>query len=56
MTSKPQKRRSELIQILSDMSKNWSRWTSADWGPLEDELSMIEEQEDKRRRRGCTTA
>jgi hypothetical protein len=32
------KRRLEIINALSDMSKDWSRWTSDDWQPLEKEL------------------
>jgi hypothetical protein len=43
MTMKPKakRRRIELIKILSDMSRNWSRWTAADWQPLEAELREL---------------
>lgn len=36
-----QRRRIEIIKILSDMSRNWSRWTTADWQPLENELKEL---------------
>jgi hypothetical protein len=35
------KRRAEIIKTMSDMSKDWSRWTAADWQPLEDELKQL---------------
>jgi len=41
MTRKQQKRRIEIIKILSDMSRDWSRWTAADWQPLESELREL---------------
>jgi hypothetical protein len=34
-------RRVAIIKILSDMSRDWSRWTAADWKPLEDELAEL---------------
>jgi hypothetical protein len=34
-------RRVEIIKTLSDMSKDWSRWTAADWQPLEQELREL---------------
>ena len=41
MTRKQQKRRIEIIKILSDMSRDWGRWTAADWAPLEKELQEL---------------
>ena len=41
MARKQQKRRIEIIKILSDMSRDWSRWTAADWQPLERELEAL---------------
>jgi len=35
------RRRIEIIKILSDMSRDWSRWTAADWQPLESELKEL---------------
>jgi hypothetical protein len=35
------RRRIEIIKILSDMSRDWSRWTAADWQPLEAELAVL---------------
>jgi hypothetical protein len=34
-------RRMEIIKILSSMSRNWSKWTCADWQPLERELAYL---------------
>jgi len=34
-------RRIEIIKILSDMSRDWSRWIAADWQPLENELKEL---------------
>ncbi len=34
-------RRIEIIKILSEMSRNWSQWRSADWKPLEYELAYL---------------
>lgn len=36
------KRRMAIIGILSNMSRDWSRYTAADWGPLEAELRSLE--------------
>lgn len=41
LTKKQRRRRIEIIKILSDMSRDWSRWTSADWQPLESELKEL---------------
>lgn len=41
MTRKQQKRKIEIIKILSDMSRDWSKWTCADWQPLEKELDSL---------------
>ena len=41
MTKAAKRRRIEIIKILSDMSRDWSRWTAADWAPLEAELAKI---------------
>lgn len=35
------RRRIEIINILSDMSRDWSKWTVADWQPLENELKAL---------------
>lgn len=35
------RRRTLIIKILSDMSRDWSRWTAADWQPLENELKEL---------------
>ncbi len=40
MTRK-QKRRIEIIRILSDMSRDWSKWHCDDWQPLERELANL---------------
>jgi hypothetical protein len=34
-------RRADLIRRLSDMSRDWSQWTVADWNPLEAELKEL---------------
>jgi hypothetical protein len=39
--TKKQKRRIEIIKILSGMSRDWSKWTCADWQPLETELETL---------------
>jgi len=39
--SKRLKRRAAIIRILSDMSRDWSKWTCADWQPLEKELEGL---------------
>lgn len=36
-----QRRRTEIIKILSDMSRDWSRWSACDWQPLETELKSL---------------
>lgn len=36
------KRRSAIIRILSEMSRDWSRYTAADWQPLEAELATLQ--------------
>ncbi len=36
-----QKRRAEIISLLVEMSRDWSKWTSADWLPLERELARL---------------
>jgi hypothetical protein len=41
MTKAKRRRRIEIIKILSDMSRDWSRWTAADWQPLENELEKL---------------
>jgi hypothetical protein len=41
MSTRKQKRRIEIIKILSDMSRDWSLWTAADWQPLESELEAL---------------
>jgi len=41
LTAKQRKRRAAIIRILSDMSRNWSQWTCADWQPLERELETL---------------
>jgi hypothetical protein len=41
MTTKVKRRRIEIIRILSDMSRDWSRWSAADWQPLEAELREL---------------
>ena len=39
------KRRSFLIKMLSDLSKNgWENAHEADWKPLEDELAILERE------------
>ena len=35
------KRRVEIIALLSMMSRDWSKWTAADWQPLERELGRL---------------
>jgi len=35
------RRRIVIIKILSDMSRDWSKWTAADWQPLENELKEL---------------
>lgn len=35
------RRRTLIINILTDMSRDWSRWTAADWQPLENELKEL---------------
>jgi len=35
------RRRAEIIAILSMMSRDWSKWTAADWQPLERELERL---------------
>jgi hypothetical protein len=40
--TKQRRRRTLIIKILSDMSRDWSRWTAADWQPLE--LKELEER------------
>jgi hypothetical protein len=40
--SKAQRRRRiEIIKVLSDMSRDWSKWTASDWQPLESELKEL---------------
>jgi hypothetical protein len=41
LTKKQRRRRIEIINILSAMSRDWSRWTAADWQPLENELKEL---------------
>jgi len=41
MTKAKQRRKIEIIKILSDMSRDWSQWTAADWQPLETELKEL---------------
>ncbi len=41
MAKAKQRRRLEIIKALSDMSRDWSRWTAADWQPLERELAAL---------------
>lgn len=41
MTKKQRRRRIEIINALSAMSRDWSRWTAADWQPLETELKEL---------------
>ena len=41
LTNKQHRRRIEIIKILSDMSRDWSRWTASDWQPLENELKEL---------------
>jgi hypothetical protein len=41
MKKRNQKRRLEIIAILTDMSRDWTRWTAADWLPLEAELNAL---------------
>lgn len=41
LTKAQRQRRSAIIAILSDMSRDWSKWTAADWKPLEDELREL---------------
>ena len=36
-----QKRRSAIIAELSRMSRDWGRYTAADWAPLERELESL---------------
>jgi hypothetical protein len=42
LTAKQRRRRIEIINILSEMSRDWSKWTAADWGPLEAELKGLQ--------------
>ena len=42
LKQRPNKRRSELIRILSEMSRDWSLYTAADWLPLEAELELTD--------------
>ncbi len=37
--TKAKRRRVEIINLLSEMSRDWSRWSAADWKPLELELA-----------------
>jgi len=39
--TKKQKRRSVIIAELARMSRDWSRYTAADWQPLERELESL---------------
>jgi hypothetical protein len=41
LTKAQRRRRIAIITILSDMSRDWSRWTAADWQPLETELKGL---------------
>ena len=41
MTKAKRRRRIEIINILTMMSRDWSRWTAADWKPLETELENL---------------
>lgn len=41
MTKAKRRRRAEIIGILSDMSRDWSKWTAADWQSLEKELESL---------------
>jgi hypothetical protein len=36
-----QQRRIEIINLLTMMSRDWSKWTAADWQPLEAELAGL---------------
>lgn len=35
------KRRAAIIAELCRMSRDWSRYTAADWQPLESELELL---------------
>jgi hypothetical protein len=41
LSTRAKRRRVEIIKILSDMSRDWSRWTADDWRPLEQELDQL---------------
>jgi hypothetical protein len=42
MSKAKRRRRIAIIKILSDMSRDWSRWTADDWRPLETELAALQ--------------
>jgi hypothetical protein len=41
LTKTQRRRRIAIIKILSDMSRDWSKWTASDWQPLENELKEL---------------
>jgi len=36
-----QRRRRLILSLLSNMSRDWSKWTAADWAGLEAELDQL---------------
>jgi len=35
------RRISEILTVLSEMSRDWNKWKSYDWKPLETELRLL---------------
>src|SRR5580765_7262774 len=40
-TMTKRRRISEILTVLSEMSRDWNKWKSYDWKPLETELRLL---------------